>query len=392
MESTRLAASRRTTRQRAGPKGSVNLSDLRYSVTRTRANLTRDRGLARGGKTHREPKADFITFVSLACEMYRDHGDDLVPIQQYSPELETFQGKGHTSMVTHVEVSQLTPSNFSRGTTSIYSEAIVTKRPRDSLLAEKGHGLASFITELRVRNHAPLRSHPHIARLRGIGWDFEDQEATIPRPILLEELAPQGALDNLWKNWNFVRMTFKSRLEFCRDIADGLQALHRCDVVHGDVKPENILVFPREDTRDAFLVKLTDFGHSVLEQDGLEGLPAFTPPWCAPEVTQKAIMTFQEMVATDYYSYGLVVLSIMIGRAFHTAFQVVESIKRDGSILERSVGLIQKEDKENNDSDLDTDVVKSLLRRTLQLDPKSRSLQHCVSIIERYAHLLSGGC
>jgi serine/threonine protein kinase len=315
--------------------------------------------------------------------MYRDHGDELVPIQQYTPELETYQGKGHTSLVTHFQLSQLTRSDTLRGATTSYQEAIVIKRPRYSILEERSEGLVSFITELRVRNHAPLRSNPHIATLRGIGWDFEDPEGTIPRPILLEELAPQGAMDNLWKHWNFVRMTFKSRLELCRSIADGLNALHLCGVVHGDVKPENILVFPRNDRRDAFMVKLTDFGHSVLEQDGLEGLPAFTPLWCAPEATQKASMTFQDMVATDCYSYGLVVLSIMIGRAFYSSFDDVEGIKADGSILERSIALVEREDKESNDSDLEVDIVTSLLRKSLRLDPKSRSLRHCITIIDR---------
>ncbi|KAJ9143934.1 hypothetical protein NKR19_g6660 [Coniochaeta hoffmannii] len=157
-------------------------------------------------------------------------------------------------------------------------------------------------------------------------------------------------------------MTFQSRLEFCRDIAEGLYALHLCGVVHGDVKPENILVFPREGKRDAFMVKLTDFGHSVLEQDGLDALPAFTPLWCAPEATQRASMTFQDMVATDCYSYGFVVLSILIGRAFHIAFDDVEGIKSNGSILERAVALVEREDRESNDSDLELDVVELLLR------------------------------
>jgi serine/threonine protein kinase len=271
------------------------------------------------------------------------HHDDLIPVQQYQPALETYQGKGHTSLVTHAAVMRSAPSTFARGVISSFSEGVVIKRPRGIKLGKSSSALVSFVTELRIRFHPILRAHRHIAQLRGVGWDFEDEDTMIPRPILLEEFAPQGALDNFWKHWNFVRMNFKSKLEFCRDLADGLGVLHACGVVHGDVKPANILVFPRPDSRDSFVVKLTDFGHSAIESDGQGILPAFTPQWCAPEVTRDdecQSMSFSDMKATDIYSYGLVVLSIMIGRSFYLDYERVEEIQRDkqaGTLLQRSI-------------------------------------------------------
>ncbi|KAK0644254.1 kinase-like domain-containing protein [Cercophora newfieldiana] len=378
------------THARLQPQGSVSLSDFRNSMARARATFTQVRNATKQSADDATPKPDFITFVSLVSEAYQAHHDDLIPVQQYKPSLETFQGKGHTSLVTHAAVMRSAPSTFARGVVSSFSEGVVIKRPRDIKLGKSSSGLTSFITELRIRLHPTLRAHPHIARLRGIGWDFQDEDATIPRPILLEEFAPLGALDNFWKNWNFVRMTFKSKLEFCRDLAEGLRALHACGVVHGDVKPANILVFPCPGTRGSFVVKLTDFGHSAIESDRQGILPAFTPQWCAPEATREddsQAMSFTEMKCTDVYSYGLVILSIMIGRSFYLDYEQVEDIQRDkqvGTLLPRSIQQVEKEDKDCMDSDLEVGTVSALLRKTIQLDPQLRSLSSCVSIIDRF--------
>ncbi|PKS08200.1 hypothetical protein jhhlp_005476 [Lomentospora prolificans] len=373
-----------TSSRKIAPQGRVNLRDLRFSASRTRTNFTRIRGGTHVAKHASGPQADFITFVSLACEIYQRQDHDLVPIQQYPPALETYQGKGHTSLVSHAKVVQQTPSGFVKGSLTSHDEGIILKRPRHIREEKaKSDALLSFITDLRIRSHRSLAAHPNITRLRGVGWDFEDDEATIPRPILLEEFAPQGALDNFWKNWSFVRLSFKANLEFCRDIAEGLRALHACGVVHGDLKPENILVFPRKDARESFMVKLTDFGHSALMSDDPETLPAFTPWWCAPEATTATNMTFTELKLTDYYSYGLVILSITLGRAFHVDFDDVEKSKQDGTILVKAAQLLEKEDKNNYESDIDVGAITSMLRKTIQLNPVHRNLDACVALIER---------
>ncbi|EXM13913.1 hypothetical protein FOTG_17649 [Fusarium oxysporum f. sp. vasinfectum 25433] len=48
-----------------------------------------------------------------------------------------------------------------------------------------------------------------------------------------------------------------------RDIAEGLKSLHDCGIVHGDVKLENVLVFPGLDRKH--IAKLSDFGHSLVD-------------------------------------------------------------------------------------------------------------------------------
>ncbi|KAI0429703.1 hypothetical protein F5Y09DRAFT_342358 [Xylaria sp. FL1042] len=371
----------------APPQATVSLADIRQTYSQTRLQFTKTRGVPRitreGGIA-----PDFITLTCLISEIYRSYGDELEPVRQFHPSRETPYSKGHTSSVSHTQISRHATSVVSRDATTTVSEGIIIKRPRKSILEQETYALVSFITELRVRTHAPLREHPNIARLRGVGWDFEDEEATIPRPLLLEELAPQGALDNFWARWNFVRLKFESKLDLARNIGEGIQSMHDCGIVHGDVKPENILIFPRRDADNEFVAKLTDFGHSVFEYSHSKSLPAFTPQWCAPELSLEGAgpksMGFHEMKQTDVYSYGLVVLSIMLGRPFYESVDDFKTPKSDGKMLRVAIELVSTEDREKHDSDLDLATIELLMRRTIRLRPKHRNLKQCIKIINHY--------
>lgn len=380
-----------TTSRLRGPQGAVNLSDIRFSVSETRTNLTRLRGNTRPS-TEKGPVADFITLICLISEIYRKYGEVLAPIRQYHPGRETQYNRGHTSSVSHTriwrhgtgETLDSQPLSLEEGPSPF--ETIIVKRPRESVSKENSHALNSFITELRIRTHPSLRDHPNIASFRGVGWDFEDAEARIPRPLLLEELAPQSSLDNFWKKWHFVSLSFRSKLDLCRNVAEGLMALHECGVVHGDVKPENILIFPTRASDNAFIAKLTDFGHSVFESSRLNGLPAFTTHWCAPELssstTNNRKMDFQEMKQTDYYSYGLVVLSIMISQPFYECLDMQDE-KLHEMMLVKTNDLLSRVDKEKPDLDIDLCVTSALMRRTIRLNPNHRSLKHAIQVMIR---------
>lgn len=51
-----------------------------------------------------------------------------------------------------------------------------------------------------------------------------------------------------------------------RDVACALSALHTCGIVHGDIKLDNVLMFPSWDRPAKALAKLTDFGHALVPE------------------------------------------------------------------------------------------------------------------------------
>ncbi|KAF5565795.1 TKL kinase [Fusarium phyllophilum] len=107
------------------------------------------------------------------------------------------------------------------------------------------------------------------------------------------------------------------------DVAMGIRALHDCDIVHGDVKPDNVLIygyFTRDKDEDRhYLAKLADFGCALFKQDFEQQHEYYlgTPRYNAPEICgwtkdtdeeslSKKIPVFTRYKAADCYSFGLV--------------------------------------------------------------------------------------
>jgi serine/threonine protein kinase len=373
------------------PRPAVDLSGIHSTMQRNPTTFTQIRTGATGA-TQTTPdapaKIDFLTLISLACNIYRIYASELVEMQPFRGNPEQSEGRGGNCLVTRREITLSSPSNVLRGQTEQRNESIIVKRTHRAFWGSGTSALRSFIVELRVRAHPPLREHPNIVGLKGIAWDFEDEERRNPCPLLLEERASEGSLEQFWKVRNLTRMPFKLKVALCSDIASGLLALHNCGIVHGDVKPENILVFPRMGSQESYAAKLTDFGHSVLAYENLDAPPAFTPLFGAPELEEQSSFSFQDMKQTDVYSYGLVVLCLVVGRNCCSDFgSQLLSYKLDDSIVGRAMRLLEQEDRKHSDSDFDLATLRMLFNNTLKRDSKKRDLPRCIRVLYRQAFL-----
>ncbi len=94
-------------------------------------------------------------------------------------------------------------------------------------------------------------------------------------------------------------------------IAEGLQAAHSAGLVHGDIRPENILVVGEE----AAGAKLKGFGIARLKEAGTaatlarSGMIIGIPPYIAPEQIQGE----ETSQRTDIYAFGVVLYEMMSG-------------------------------------------------------------------------------
>ena len=109
-------------------------------------------------------------------------------------------------------------------------------------------------------------------------------------------------------------------------VADALTYLHGRGVVHGDVKPGNILV-----PLDGSAVRLTDFGvaRRVGPADGLKRATHATPEYVAPEV----IIGQPPRPATDVYALGIVLYELLCGRSPYRGGGVSEVLWRHATCV-----------------------------------------------------------
>ncbi|KAH9016024.1 hypothetical protein EDB85DRAFT_1898389 [Lactarius pseudohatsudake] len=140
-------------------------------------------------------------------------------------------------------------------------------------------------------------SHPSIVKYEGMARD----ENTLS---IVLEYAENGSLGQTLKA--FSKLNEKLVASYVFKILEGLDYLHRSDVVHCDLKAANIL------TTKTGNVKLSDFGVSLnlraMEREVKD--VAGTPNWMAPEVIELKGASPK----SDIWSLGCTVIELLTGR------------------------------------------------------------------------------
>jgi serine/threonine-protein kinase len=104
--------------------------------------------------------------------------------------------------------------------------------------------------------------------------------------------------------------------DFARQIASVLDATHRANVIHRDLKPDNIFVVPDHELASGERAKVLDFGISKLSGTLASGSPRTvgtmgTPAYMAPEQWGDS---GQVDWRADAYSLGCVAFEMLVGR------------------------------------------------------------------------------
>ena len=112
-------------------------------------------------------------------------------------------------------------------------------------------------------------------------------------------------------------LTPASTVLMAADLCDALAAAHAVGIVHGDVKPSNVLLDQDPETGTPRTVMLTDFGMAALAaRSGLAALPAEYQAPESGEIRQSRLAS-----AADVYAVGVVLYEALAGRAPFTGAQ-----------------------------------------------------------------------
>ena len=170
--------------------------------------------------------------------------------------------------------------------------------------------LENVCLEILALMHPPLQSHPNIINLLGLTWTTERDVRL--EPALVMEYAEFGSLDNYLRSHP---ISILSKAEICTGIAQGLDVLYQCAIIHGDVKCENVLICKGSSGTD-IIPKLSDFGFSlVLQNTQMDENVVGTSRWNAPEIFLGKLSELRKdptnLPLLDIYSYGLLVWCVL---------------------------------------------------------------------------------
>ncbi|KAI4158528.1 MAG: hypothetical protein L6R39_000506 [Caloplaca ligustica] len=266
-----------------------------------------------------QPFLDYSSFLSYVSAFSIDTvaNDDILRLERlgYGATRTTFKGKCSTRW----------------GGTEIAIKRLNLEIPRTkSTFSANSHQLrqqmAETSLELRVLFNDLLRFHPNIVDLLAISWeelkDDPDDDPLSIRPLLLTELACQQhpTLEDYftYASSNNEMISADSKVSLLCDVASGLSAVHTCGVVHGDIKPQNILIFQQQ-PEGPLIAKISDFGGCFVTEELERTDPeigaltynlAGTEYWNAPEAASRDDPDFGRETR-DYYGLGLVAWYIL---------------------------------------------------------------------------------
>ena len=250
----------------------------------------------------------------------------------------------------------------------------------------------TVLQELQVLSHPDLMNHENIIGLLGLDFQEDYDDNTLCWPSLLLEYSMYGTLDSFQADMNVLSPDLARNL-LC-DIATGLQALHRCNIIHGDVKSENVLVCGHPGRQ--YVAKLSDFGLAVVNPSPTEShyLPGCTWLWSAPEILQP--LTVDGLKFTDIYSFGLTAWRVLLSRDdpfssvltmpcntpdYRLAIQQIKTSSQFPQLVFETM------------ADHCEGYVVELISATLALNPNDRNLERVLQALSgNYDHSLKYGC
>jgi serine/threonine protein kinase len=179
---------------------------------------------------------------------------------------------------------------------------VALKVVRERCLRDKSARLR-FLREARAA--ASVR-HPNVASVFHLGKTGRSY-------FYAMEFVEGEPLDNLIKRLG--RLEVNLALQIAKQVAAGLAALHKQDLVHRDIKPSNIMISLEE--ADAATAKIIDLGlakavHEAGSENVISTMGAFvgTPEFASPEQFSGVSID----IRSDLYSFGATLWQMLAGQ------------------------------------------------------------------------------
>jgi serine/threonine protein kinase len=333
---------------------------------------------------------DFATLITVLSWLYSRRKYipfDIVDLNKHETAYKPI-ATGSTFEVTTTTITHSLPSTTHHDISEEAEVQIVIKQPQGDpdLFDHEGQcvqqqQLKSFLMELLVMDLDDVYDDGNIVRLLGVGW-FYNQFTTCPtvQPRLILEHADNTLAGLLSEHTD---LTWDFKLRMCLDIANGLDTLHRHDIIHGDLTLSNILVFksPSEDTGASYYkAKIADFGHSYIE--GTRDRPlGGTPDYMAPEIEDRAATDVPK--AIDIYALGIILWHLLIESSPAPPRPkplLIDGLEAQDTDIQDLLRTVRRRHESHTD-EMRTFLCQELVRCTIRFLPQKRDLAKAIEVL-----------
>lgn len=236
---------------------------------------------------------------------------DFLPLT-WHPELDVI-GEGATAEVRQRRVNR--------------QKSFAFKRPKPHSRDRNIDILLALVSEVTILGNPSIKHHSNVLGIEGLCWDVTGENETV-WPVLVFEKADMGDLKTFISSANGGFLNFQERLNICLEVGLAVRDMHAlsknclfqfikwkgliypADIVHGDLKPDNILMF--SDVASGFTAKVADFGYStLLAQDSQTIYMPESGHWTAPEWHHRGI-GIESARRMDAYSFAMICFWLLI--------------------------------------------------------------------------------
>ncbi|MFW5697318.1 MAG: protein kinase domain-containing protein [Fimbriimonadaceae bacterium] len=177
------------------------------------------------------------------------------------------------------------------------------------VLKEPFNQESDFVDQLaEVAEQLKRVEHPNVEQV----VNFLQHERTF---VLVTQFAQGPTLEERIKRLSSFSVPVSLGLAI--SICEGLEALHRAGVVHGDVSSQNVVALPNGSVK----LKMAGIWETYAQSEtaGTEMLPAMAP-YLAPEVTTGSMPS----AGSDIYATGVLLYTMLVGRQPYRGDSAVE--------------------------------------------------------------------
>lgn len=266
-------------------------------------------------------------------------GDDVPWLQKVLREVRVLQGLSHPNLVSykHVWLEYFQPTAFTpRVPHAFILQQYCNRGDLQSYIFDSNQGTADYALEQKRR----------------------------PRPFAHGSTSEQDRARHLLPDEVF---------GFFKDIASGLNSLHKAAFIHRDLKPSNCLL---HESNGKLHCLVSDFGETAGENAARRSTGGTgTVSYCAPEVLRRDPMTgsFGNFTPkSDIFSLGLILYLMCFGRLPYSHANPFDETTEDIDKLREEIATWAGiSDERNSQSNL-PEVLSGSLGRLLSLNPSDR--------------------